>query len=52
MLEGKFLWVQGRKKVSFRVRRGGRLVYLGSGRVLHGVGSAEFRGSLTAVLVL
>lgn len=42
MLEGKFLWVQGRKKVSFRVRRG-RLVYLGSARFLYGVSRSEFR---------
>lgn len=43
--------VQGRKKVSFGLSAG-RVAYLGSARVLHGVDRAEFRGSLTAVLVL
>lgn len=42
--------VQGRKKVSFGLSAG-RLVYLGSARVLSGVSRAEFRSSLAAVLV-
>ena len=52
MLEGKFLCVQGRKKVSFGLSAVGGLVCAGSARVLYGVSRSVFRGSLTAVLVL
>ena len=53
--------VRVRKKVSvdtrskeskFWVKRCGGLVRAGSARVLYGVSRSEFRGSLTAVLVL
>lgn len=50
MLEGKFLWVQGRKKVSFRVKRGFWFIW-GLSVVLRGEDGAEFRGSIAVALV-